>query len=44
MLIIGTEQQKHSLICTSVVVLLSPAAKTINYRLACFELIWQFSM
>ena len=53
-LITGTEQhehtnywyrttQKYSVICTDVVVLASPAARTINYHLVCFALIWQFS-
>ena len=53
-LITGTEQhenanywyrttQKHSVICTGVVALESPAARTINYHLLCFTLIWQFS-
>ena len=31
MLIIGTEQRKHSVICTGVVALASPAARAINY-------------
>ena len=35
--------QKHSIICTGVVALASPAARTINYHLVCFLLIWQFS-
>ena len=36
MLIIGTEKQ---VICTGVVGLASPAARTINYHLVCFSLI-----
>ena len=51
-LIIGTEQNKNSVICTGVVVictgvvaLASPAARTINYHLVCFALIiWQFGV
>ena len=54
-LITGTEQHenanywyrttgKHSVICTGVVALASPAARTINYHLVCFVLIWQFRM
>ena len=35
--------QKQSVICTGVVALASPAARTINYHLVCFMLIWQFS-
>ena len=46
-LITGTEQhehanywyrttRKHSVICTGVVALASPAARTINYHLVCF--------
>ena len=38
-LIIGTEQ--HKIICTGVAVV-SPAARTINYLVVCFTLIWQF--
>ena len=30
--------------CTGVVALVSPTARTINYHLVCFMLIWQFSM
>ena len=43
-LIIGTEQHKNTgVICTGVVALASPAARTINYRpLVCFALVWQF--
>ena len=42
-LIIGTEQHENSVICTGVVALASPAARTINYHLVCFTLIRQFS-
>ena len=46
-LIIGTElnigTEQHEIICTGVVALASPVAKTINYHLVCFALIWQFS-
>ena len=38
-----TWKQKQSVICTGVVALASPAARTINYHLVCFALIWQFS-
>ena len=55
-LITGTEQHKNanywyrtsntklSIICTGVVGLVPPAARTINYHLVCFALLWQFSM
>ena len=47
-LITGTEQHENSIICTGVVGLVSPAARTTylhNYHLVyiCFMLIWQFS-
>ena len=52
--ITGTEQhenanywyrttRKQSVICTGVLALASSAARTINYHLVCFALIWQFS-